>query len=250
MVQYRMDLLLWTIAGLLQPLITMALWIATSRGGLTNLNPDEVIFYYLTLAVVSQFVLAWHGFYLVDDILTGKIVKNLIRPVGVLWHSIANNISEKLMKIPIVGAVMIVLFFVLGNTSSIVASITPYQFLLFSISVMLAFIVTFALETITGVAAFWIEDALEIQRYKFLIETVASGVLVPYAFMPQTLATVLSFLPFRYMFAVPVEILLGEVAGMSISTAITVQAAWGISLACVLVFLWKRGLKQYAVPGQ
>ena len=247
--QYRFDLLLWTLVGALTPLLSMAIWYSVSKTSPNGPPPSEVLVYYIALTITSSATLAWHGFFLAEDILKGNIIRHLMRPFGTIWHTVANNIVEKTIKIPTLLSVFILACIIFPSLLPLVTSTVqniPYFFL----SVALALVITFTLETSLGLVAFWLEDSHEIARFKYLFESVASGILIPYAFMPDTLREVLSLLPFRYMFSAPVEILVGQIHGQEILSVFAIQIAWAIALIFITRLLWVKGLKRYAVPGQ
>lgn len=248
-IQYRADIVLWTLSGILSPLLGMAVWYSVSQGSVSTPASAQVITYYLLLMLTSQFVMAWHGHFLANDILKGDIIKYLLRPTAVIWQSIANNIVEKSIRVPLLLiAVVAIYLWVPQVQAALPRHALPY--LLFGVSLVLSTLITFVLETVLGVLAFWLEDVHELQRFKYLFETVASGLLVPYAFMPPLIATTLSLLPFRYMFATPVELLLGQLTGRAAGQALAIQGLWTVGLTVLLVILWRLGLKRYAVPGQ
>lgn len=247
--QYRIDLFMWTVADIMTSFLSLAIWYAVSLQSQSGPSSKEVLVYYVLLAFVGAATHSWHAFYLVMDILKGGIVKHLIRPLPYIWQPITNNIAEKAIKIPLLFVFFTIIIFFFPSLISTIQQqlIHPY---LFVISLLLAIVLSFSLDTAIGFTAFWLEDAGEIIRYKFLLATVASGTMIPYAFMPAALVKVLSFLPFRYMFSAPVEILLGRTAGTSIPTLLIIQGIWALLLIALCFVLWKKGLKRYAVPGQ
>ncbi len=248
-VQYRLDLVMWTLAGVLTPLISLAIWFSVSLHSKTGPDSQEVLAYYIALMFTVQATVAWHGYFFATDILNGKIIKHLLRPFAVIWQTIANNIVEKAIKIPTLLVAFLGMTYFFPQVTTIVLQHIrqPWLFLL---SLLLALIISFTLETVLGYLAFWLEEAGEIIRFKFLFETVASGILVPYIFMPSSIVTILSLLPFRYIFSAPVEILIGQVTGQPAVQLISGQVVWVGVLTMTTAVMWHKGLKRYAIPGQ
>src|SRR5687768_14399479 len=99
--QYRSDLILWTVGEAAVPLISLAIWFAVARQSTTfAFTPNDTIVYYLLIILVRMLTNAWNGYFFSQEILTGELVRFLIRPMSVFWHHITNNITEKLIKLP------------------------------------------------------------------------------------------------------------------------------------------------------
>ncbi len=247
--QYRVDLFMWTFAGLIASLLPLVIWYTVSTQSESGPGSSQVLAYYVVLIFTASATDSWHAFYVVTDILKGDIVKHLIRPFPYIWQPITNNIAEKSIKLPLLFCILLVLLIFFPALPKLIGQHIAHPFL-FIISLTLALVIAFTLDTAIGFTAFWLEDAGEIIRYKFLFAAVAAGTTIPYAFMPTTLVQVLSFLPFRYMFSAPVEILLGQTAGTSLITLLAAQSVWAMLLIMLCLVLWKKGLQRYAVPGQ
>lgn len=246
--QYRSDMIAWTLVSTLTPLISLAIWYTVSTQSTTGPTPQTVFAYYIMIIITTQLTSAWHGFFMSNDILDGKIVKHLIRPFPYFWQPIANNIVEKAVRFPPIFIAMVIL--ILLYPTPVFTDITATQITYYILSLILAATMSFFFSTTLGLLAFWLENAHEIMRLRFLFESVASGMMIPYAFMPDTVANILSLLPFRYIFAIPAEIIVGQVQGSAITSALAIQAMWTLVFIGLVTLMWKRGLKRYAIPGQ
>ena len=247
--QYRTDAFLWLAAETAVPLIALAIWYAVAASAEQALSTSDVLFYYVAVIFIKLATDAWNGAFLARDILNGEIVKDLIRPLPVHWRFVSENIAEKVFTIT-VPALVFTLLFILFPAAFMQVEIQPTNALVFFCSLALAFVLSFVIDHIIGTFAFWLEDAHQIRRYKIMLESIATGILIPFAFMPPALATALSFLPFRYIVSAPAEILTGQPVGLSISTLLLIQLVWVTAATSLLVVLWHRGLKRYAIPGQ
>lgn len=246
---HRTDAILWMMAESIIPLISLALWLTVSQNSSSAPAPRDVLTYYLIVIIIKLVTDVWNGVFLANTILNGEIVTKLIRPFAVIWYDIANNVVEKLLKSSI-SVPVIVLFFVLKPDYFSPAIYGLKNILLFLLSLMLAFILAFTMDMIIGMLAFWLEDVIQIRRYKYLFESVASGLLIPFAFMPAFFVNTLGFLPFRFIISAPAEILTQQTVGISTATIIILQVLWIIVAIIMAVVLWHKGLKRYAPPGQ
>lgn len=248
-IQHRADAMLWMMAESIIPLISLAIWITVSQNSTSTPAPRDVLTYYLIVIIIKLATDAWNGVFLAITILNGEIVTKLIRPFTIIWYDIANNLVEKLLKsaIPIP---LIVLFIILRPNLLTPTIFQTKNILLFLISLLLAMVLAFTLDMIIGMLAFWLEDVFQIRRYKYLFESFASGLLIPFAFMPSFLTNTLGLLPFRFIISAPAEILTQQTIGLNTKTIITFQISWVFVVIILAVTLWHKGLKHYAPPGQ
>jgi ABC-2 type transport system permease protein len=247
--QYRADLFIWLVAITATPLLSLAIWYATAKSGISPLGPEAILTYYLLIMVVRVATASWRGFQIIQEILNGEIVRYLIRPPAMLWEFVTSNLTAKILQIiPLLG--MFTLIMLIWPQAVDLSSLTYASAALFAISVVLAYIISAAFDFSIGLAAFWLEEAQELMSYRFLLTQVASGVLIPFALMPDWLHTSLSLLPFRYTLSAPVEIFMGQVTGIAAWQLIGIQAVWAIGFIIILRTMYVRGLKRYAVPGQ
>lgn len=249
LLQYRADILLWMTAEAAAPLISLAIWYAVAQQSTHGPNPKETLSYYILVIFLIIITNAWGGFFLSQDILKGSIVTDLMKPFSPFWRHIFNNLVEKAMKLMI----PVPLFF-------LALWLFPYAFTpslyeirlwpLFILSVILSASLSFTVDIIFGIIAFWVEDAQEIRHYKDSIHTITSGILIPIAVMPPQARAIINLLPFRSIITTPAEILLGRLGNTEILAALGLQVIWLTITIGLMAFLWKKGTKIYAPPGQ
>lgn len=248
-IQYRADAFLWTLAEASVPLISLAIWYTVAQTSSQGPTPTEVFTYYILVMFIKIITEAWVGAFLAGEILNGEIVQDLVRPIAVVWKHLANNLLEKLFKLllPLPALLLVLMGFPQAFSAAIY---NPIHISLFAVSLTLAVALAFVTDMTIGILAFWLEDAFQIRRYKVMLESVASGVLIPFSFMPPLASTLFGFLPFRYIVAAPAEIILGQAEGQNALMLLGLQALWIAGLIAVMRILWLQGLKRYAVPGQ
>lgn len=248
LLQYRADITLWTLAVTISPLVSMALWYAVAMSSGDAKNAHITLVYYIFVSFLGTATLAWSGYYIAQEILTGEIAKHLLKPFSLFWGHIVTNVVEKLLRLMIPLPVLIiarVLFYPFFTGAIISASLLPIALL----SIFLAMCIAFLLDISLGLIAFWLEDAMQIRRFQDLLYQVASGVLIPYSFLPPTVHDVFSFLPYRYIISAPAELLTGQLGEQEAFKIILIQLTWILLLFIVVSVEWRQGLKKYAPPG-
>jgi ABC-2 type transport system permease protein len=247
--QYRLDMLLWSLTEASVPLISLAVWYRVATQGHSTVNGQDIITYYIFIIFINLLTSAWSGYFLSRDILSGEIVKYLIRPFSVIWDQTANNVAEKMLRLIIPLPVLIVAIALAPHFFSSTIY-QPAHIAGFIISLLFGMVIAFVLDLNIGVIAFWLEDVNQLRSYKFLLQEITSGTMIPFVLLPAAIHTAFSYLPFRYIISLPAELLLGQVEGSQAWQLLGVQVGWMVGLSLLLAFLWKQGLKNYAPPGQ
>jgi ABC-2 type transport system permease protein len=90
-------------------------------------------------------------------------------------------------------------------------------------------------------------DAL-IQVKKHLIRLI-SGSIIPLWFFPDPVANVIKFLPFPYIYQLPLSIYIGRGTRAEIFTGMEIQLAWAVVLFLVFLFAQKQITRKVMVQG-
>jgi ABC-2 type transport system permease protein len=246
---YRNDVLLWTVAEAMVPLVALAVWMTVATGGNIALTPRETFTYYVLIFFARAITNAWVSFFLSQEILNGKIVADLVRPVWPFWRFIAENVTVKAVRLSIP---LVLLLLTLGVAPQLFATevFNVSRSFLAALSILLAMVLTFVFDSLFGLLAFWLEDSFQIAQFQGVLNFIASGILIPFAAMPPLLLSIFGWLPYRAMISTPVEIMMGQTNGYSTAQLITLQLVWLAIFIVVAVVMWQRGLRRYAVPGQ
>lgn len=246
---YRADIVAYTLVSVAAPIVALAVWYTVAQSGGLGGNPQTVLTYYIAVMLVEIVTRAWRGLYIVDQIRTGAIVEQLIRPPVILLENVTSNIVTKAVQLffPVIIFLAALLIF---PHSFAPAIYELKNVILFLVSLMLATTIWFFLDIAIGLTAFWFEEAFELHTYRFLLMQIASGILIPFSAMPEIVRSFFSVLPFRYVISAPVEILLNQPVHASIGHLLVVQVGWVILTIFAVRILFVRGLRHYAVPGQ
>jgi ABC-2 type transport system permease protein len=246
--EYRGMVLIWMVNTVIAPLIALLVWLTASEQGVQlPYDRSQFVTYYVLLGVVAMLTSTWLGEFLADEIRLGNLSQNLLRPVPYIAFYAANNLGEKLVKLPyllpLVG--IIALFF--RDDLNLPAS--PMAWLLFVVSVPLAAAVAFLLDFVIGSLAFWIDDVRGLVRVKTLVGAFLAGQFVPLALFPPSMAGFLEVQPFRYTLSFPLEVLTGSLAPEALARGFAWQLGYLIGLAALYRLIWRYGLRAYGASG-
>lgn len=238
--------LFWLLLGNLPvPVISLLVWRgAAALGADLPVGQDYLVTYFVLVALVSMLTSCWSAGFLADSIRLGDLASWLVRPCSTHLNGIANNVAEKVAKLVLMVPMVAVLALTVHRQVSLPTD--PLRWLGFGLAVVLGAVNAFALDTLLGSLAFWVEEVSGLLRARTLVAGVLSGAVVPLALMPAALQPVLAVQPFRFTVSFPLEVLLlprVPVAGFALS------AAWALALTAAAVGVWRVGLRGYQAAG-
>lgn len=181
-------------------------------------------FIYLSLGS-SLFIIfmTWCEWMVSSFIISGDIVKFLIKPFDFQHYMLANSLGILTFKLITASIPTAILLFVVFPTD---ITFGP-NILFFLLSVLLAFLISFHFDFIIGVTSFYTESIWGIVVTKEAIVMLLSGVLIPIPFFPGPMQTILMYLPFQAVYNIPLSILISD--GMSLReyvVKILIQCVW------------------------
>jgi ABC-2 type transport system permease protein len=240
---YRAWVFTQLVRSVISVLVQMALWRWVFRH-----DPGQIRF--MTAYVVSSQLLGiamrnGTSYLVANKVVTGDFVYDLLKPVSTLLAYESTALGQTLAGLLTRGAPLLVgfgwAFMGLGIDAGRIALGLALAILgfLFAQLVYLHFAyLSFLLLGIGPVVRIF--DSLT-----FLL----SGAVVPIAFFPAPLAAVIRWLPFGYLYSLPIRALLGDLAPGELGTAIAGLAGWIAVLSLALAFFSRRAVRHAVVQG-
>lgn len=171
---------------------------------------------------------------------TGDVVTDLSRPLNYFGYWLSRDLGRALYHILFRMAPTILLGLLIfhielpGGTG----------WLLFSVGLLLAIVVSFCMRFIVNLSAFWLSDIRGVNGMMMLTINLLSGFIVPVEFLPSWLRAAAELLPFASIIHVPVQLFLGRAAGLEALGLIGGQLAWaavlGAGAAVTLRAAWRK----------
>lgn|GEM_PF-693411 len=128
-------------------------------------------------------------------------------------------------------------------------NISVWNFIESSITIVTGTIIMYVLFAIIGTLAFRHENILTLRDNIWNIIKLLSGVIIPIAMYPAPLDIVARVLPFRYIYALPIEIILDTLGEEEILVQIGLSIVWALVLTCILVNQWRTSVREYTSQG-
>jgi ABC-2 type transport system permease protein len=195
--------------------------------------------------LVNQVTYTWIMYEYEYRVRQGTLSFALLKPVHPIHSDISDNLSSKLVTLPI----LLVVAGVLASIFHPTAALTPWAALAFIPALMLAFLVRFLLEWTLALAAFWTTRVNAINQVYFILMLFLAGQIAPLTLFPHWIQVLAYILPFRWMLGFPVELVLGRLTQLQALEGLAVQAVWVIISLVLVRAVWRAGVRVYSAVG-
>ena len=246
--QYRVANLVEMSLMLAEPVVYLIVWrlVAREQGGeVGGYSEGRFAAYFIAWSLVRVATQIGSPQNWEDHVREGRMSAMLLRPIHpvhqdvALWLGFA--VARALLWLP-AGVALTIAFRPTVSTG-------PLQVAVFVVSLALANVMRSLAATVTGLSAFWLTRVAGVSNLQSLLDLTLSGRLVPPDLMPRWLEAISWALPFRWMFAFPIESLIGPTTPARLATGLAVQIGWLLVIVAVLRLIWRRGVVRYGAVG-
>jgi ABC-2 type transport system permease protein len=247
-VQYRGGMVVSLLGFLIEPVVYLTVWttVAESQGGaIGGFTTGELAAYYIVWTLVRVYNLAHAPTAWEWRIRGGRLNEFLSAPIHPFHRDMTFFIGGKFMWtiawVPV--AALLTLAFRPTFSFSVVGVIG------FVIAIWGGFLVRFVLLYLMGMITFWTTRATAMFEIIVAMELILSGRLVPLSLLPEWAQGVAGWMPFRWYFEFPIQVMIGRVDTPQIIIGILAQFAWAAGLGLAFYYVWKRAIRRYSAVG-
>ena len=245
-VAYRAEMLVWLLSTTM-PLVMLALMSAVAREGpIGRFGQADFTAYYLAALVVRLMTGAWVIWEVNFEIRQGTLAYRLLRPLHPLVAYAAENVGAMPMRLALVVPLAAAAVVIAGPSH---LTHDPLLLAILPVAVVGAWLITFLAMAVIGALAFYVESSGALFEVWLGLFGVFSGYLIPLELFPRWLAAAARFLPFRYMLAFPVEMVVGMTPRGAALAELGVQWLFVAVLALAARAIWRMGLRRFAAYG-
>jgi ABC-2 type transport system permease protein len=245
-VAYRAELVVWLLSTNMA-LVMMALLTAVAREApVGRFGQRDFVAYYLATLVVRLLTGAWVVWEANMEIRQGTLAFRLLRPIHPLVHYAAENVAAIPLRAAISLPIALLLLLVVGGDH---VTHDPVLWGVFAVAVAGAWLITFLAMSVIATLAFYVDSAGSVAQLWFGLFTILSGYIMPLEIFPPWLGTLARFLPFRYMLAFPVEVLIRMTPRRTAFLELGIQWLFVAGLALAARAAWRAGLRRYSAFG-
>jgi viologen exporter family transport system permease protein len=246
--QYRGALVIWLIGHMLEPLVYLVVWsaVARSSGGVVGgYDAGRFASYFIVMMLVNHLTFTWIMYEFDYRVRHGSLSFALLRPVHPIHSDLADNLSFKLLTLPVMLATAALLWVAFKPELRIV----PWAVLASVPALALAIAVRFLVEWTLALSAFWITRASAVNQMYFVAALFLSGQAAPLPLLPFPARAAAAVLPFRWTVGFPVELLTGRLNPSAALIGLGAQSLWLVLSLAILKIVWRAGVRAYSAVG-
>ncbi|AMV30809.1 hypothetical protein VN12_01745 [Pirellula sp. SH-Sr6A] len=254
-VAYRGDFAIGTLMRFLPIVTQIFLWWAIFQ----SLDPDspktatlsgytfqDMVAYYL-LTMVGRAFSSMPGLSssIALKVRDGEIKKFLVQPVDLLSFLFWSRVAHKLAYYTIATLPFALVFFLCRDYFT---RGWPEPEVLFAFvgSLVFSFALGFYLETCIGLVGFWMLEVSSLLFVYMLFQFFLSGHMFPLDILPEPFATIVGYLPIKYLAYFPAAVFLGKVTGTALAIDMAMLIGWTFFFFILSRVLYAAGLKRYS----
>jgi ABC-2 type transport system permease protein len=180
------------------------------------------------------------------EIREGAIATYLTKPIDFQIYALFANLGSLLMNLTAITLpTILVMLFVFRVKVEMGAGL-----LLFPLSLLLAFLISFSIDYFIGLLGFYSESVWGLSITKEIIVTVFSGALIPLQFFPDGIQRILFWLPFQAIFHTPIMMITRPDQGLEVFLPmLAVQLSWAIFLFLLARLFYNQAIKVLRIAG-
>lgn len=244
---YRLSSLFGLIGKFLEVLAQVLIWAALlGSGSRFDTTLAQMITYLIITRFTSILLNTSAGNEISSRIRDGSISTDFIRPLNLKAYLFCNDLGNNLF---VVFVVIFPLSIIFGIGYGFLLPASWQQGVAFFVSLCFGAFIMFHYSFLLGLASFWLIQNPFLRWHFRNIEQVFSGQFFPIWFYPGWLASITTFLPFRYFTYEPIAIYLGKTPNDKIGWVLLTQLIWIFVLYILERTVWKMASQKVIVQG-
>jgi ABC-2 type transport system permease protein len=246
--QYRVTNYFYMLGMIAEPVIQLVVWstIADQHGGSVNgITAGEFAAYYIVWTLVRNMNIVFGAPFWEWRIREGQLSGQLLRPMHILHFDLAYFAGWKFVVVGLWVPIAIGLSLVFKPD----LHPTALEIVVFIFAIWGAYLIRSMFQGVIGMLNFWTTRGAAVFDLYMATEMLLSGRLVPLQLMPDWVQSLANFLPFKWTFGFPIEVLVGHMSPGSLMLGLGVQVLW-IGIGYVLFkFAWTAAIKRFSAVG-
>ena len=246
--QYRAATYMYLLGMVAEPVIYLVVWttIARSHGGeVAGITAGGFAAYYIVWTLVRNVNIVFTPYGWEGRIREGQLSGQLLRPLHPIHYDIADFAGGKVIWVLFYLPIAVGLTLVFKPTFDL----TPLGLVVFFPAIVGAYLIRTMNLWLLGMVTFWTTRGSAIFETYIMAELLLSGRLVPLQLMPAWVQGIASWLPFKWTFFFPIEVLVGQQSATSLLIGLGMQVFWTAVGAGLVWLLWRASVRHYTAVG-
>jgi ABC-2 type transport system permease protein len=245
---YRFGFIATILTNILYMVIAFFLWTSVYEGEevINGLTFDQTFLYVALASTVFILFNTYVDWIMAHEIREGVITNYLVKPID---HQLAmlsaggGRTVLNLLVITVPTALLLTLVFGVAIPSGV-------GLLLFPVSLVLAFLVSFCFDYIIGLSGFYTESIWGLVTVKETLILALSGALIPLQFFPENLQNALLWLPFSSIYHTPLMMITQPDQDIGVLLGrLGLQLFWVGAFFILTRLLYNRAIKVLRIAG-
>jgi len=245
---YRFGFLFTILGNIVYLGVAYYLWKSIYRYSDTirGLTFDEA-FLYVGLGSAIFILLKTYADWIIHyEIREGMIAVYLTKPIDFQLYALAANFGSLLMALTAVTLPTVLILTLIFKVKVALG----IGLLLFPLSLLLAFLISFSIDYFVGIMAFYSESVWGLSITKEVVVTVFSGALIPLQFFPDAIQKILFWLPFQAIYHTPIMMITRADQGLDVFLPmLLIQMIWALTLFLLTRLFYNQAIKVLRIAG-
>lgn len=250
---YRANFLAWFVGGVMSAFVMYYVWRAvyaasgqTDFGGFAMTDMTVFLFVsFLTRFVADSDV----SFDVGEEIRDGNVAMRLLKParfdMTFLFTELGvESLLVSLVFVPTLAGVELYRFFACGRVM-----FHAGYFALYLVSLVLCYLFAFYMNLCFGFMAFFLKNLWGFNILKSSILRFLSGMVIPFAVLPEGMRVVMEWLPFASLSYTPVMIYMGKYTGGELALRLGMQVFWVVAFYALSQWILSLAMRHVTVQG-
>jgi len=246
--QYRLNLVLYTIGHIISITALYFLWSAIYQAGHTlgSYTFKEILSYYILIALLRLTINEGTGmaFQTTNEIKDGQVTPYLTRPFSYPLRQFVDVLAKTSLNILIVVPTVIALALFLDVSDYLPHGIAILKGITWSLLALYLYVVIYFL---IAILSFWVDRAESYIYATIVFSNFFNGSLLPLDAFPAWFVSLNNWLPFKYLMYVPIQAFLGKHQFSVFELCLGL--GWALILSLAIQYIWRRGLRRYESLG-
>ena len=252
-ITYRVNWLFFIIGNILGCFIFYFLWkavfLSSGETDFMGFTMEQMVLYIFITFITSNIIYSGGTYDIGEEIKDGSIAMRIIKPISYNFTFLFQEVGVKTIYvtfvfIPLMFAVEIYRYVSVGEVQ-----FNAISFILYVVSVVLAYLINFFFNICYGFTAFFFKNLWGSNMLKNCLVNFLSGGVIPLAFLPLALRKIFLILPFASLNYTPVMIYMGKYCGTEALYYIVLQLIWCIIFWGLSKVVWCVAVKHLCIQG-
>ncbi|MBU0579514.1 ABC-2 family transporter protein [Patescibacteria group bacterium] len=188
---YRASFLMWRLRSFTSTLISLSVWSAIyqHQSQVFNYSQPAMLSYIFLTAILHSLILSTSLHSLANEIYSGQISFNLLKPINFMGMLISQELADKAINIIFAIGEINLLYLIFKPSFILPPSNT---ILIFIFWVALGIIIHFIINLLFGTIGFWSPDSWGPKFLFFMLIEFTAGKLYPLDILPQIIQKIIS----------------------------------------------------------